>query len=164
MRKLVRWFRVTIYSFIGNKMIGEAKTPVFCGGWTILTKKTIVGKNVSFNGMKIKGNGKVFIGNNFHSGSECEIITQNHNFEGNKIPYDDTYIIKDVVIGDNVWLGNRVMILPGVKIEEGAIIQAGSVVVSNIPCCAIAGGHPAKVFSSRNKEHYFALKAQDLEH
>lgn len=164
MRKLIRWLRVAIYSFIGNWMIGKAESPVFCGGWSVLSKKTIVGKNVSFNGMKIRGNGFVHIGNNFHSGSGCEIITQNHNFEGGKIPYDETYIIKDVTIGDNVWLGNRVMILPGVVIEEGAIIQAGSVVVSHIPACAIAGGHPAKVFSSRNREHYLDLKSKRMFH
>lgn len=162
MRKIIRWLRVTIYSFIGNRMIGKSDGPIFCGGLSILSKKTIVGKNVSFNGMRINGNGYVHIGNNFHSGTDCQIITQNHNFEGCKIPYDDSYIIKDVFIGDNVWLGNRVIILPGVKIEEGAIIQAGSVVVSDIPCCAIAGGHPAKVFSSRNKEHYFELKSKGM--
>ena len=63
-------------------------------------------------------------------------------------------------IGDNVWLGTRVIILPGVKIGEVAIIQAGSVVVNSIPCCAIAGGHPAKAFNYRDKEHYYKLKEE----
>ena len=87
------------------------------------------------------------------------IITQNHNYEGDAIPYDTTLIIKDVVIGNNVWLGNRVIILGGVTIGEGAIIQAGAVVVKDIPPYAIAGGNPAKVFKYRDKEHYEALKA-----
>lgn len=92
------------------------------------------------------------------------MITQNHNYEGSKIPYDNTYICKDVHIEDNVWLGSRVIILAGVTIGEGAIIQAGSVVVSDIPKYAIAGGHPAKVFSSRNKEHYKKLKSEGKFH
>ena len=50
------------------------------------------------------------------------------------------------------------IILSGVKVGEGAIIQAGSVVVSDIPPCAIAGGHPAKVFKYRDKAHYDKLK------
>lgn len=93
------------------------------------------------------------------------MITQIHNYDhGNEIPYDDTYIYKDVLIKDNVWLGSRVVILGGVTIGEGAIIQAGSVVVSDIPDYAIAGGHPAKVFKYRDKEHYDKLKQAEKFH
>lgn len=89
-----------------------------------------------------------------------EWLSQNHNYDfGKAIPYDDTYIAKDVSIGDNVWLGDRVIILGGCNIGEGAIIQAGSVVAGNIPPLAIAGGHPAKVFKYRDEEHYNILKA-----
>ena len=51
--------------------------------------------------------------------------------------------------------------LQGVKIGEGAIIQAGSVVVSDIATCSIAGGHPAKVFKKRNEERYYELKQEE---
>jgi len=119
---------------------------------------TYLGHNCHFNGMDISGGGKVKIGDNFHSGSSCMMITQNHNINGSALPYDNTYIFKDIVIEDNVWLGSRVIILGGVNIGEGAVIQAGSVIVNDIPALAIAGGHPATVFSHRNKEHYFNLK------
>ena len=126
-----------------------------------VTSNTTLGSNVNFNGMKIIGRGSVAIGNNFHSGEECMMITQIHNYDkGNAIPYDDTYIEKNIVIEDNVWLGSRVIVLGGVTIKEGAIIQAGSVVVSDIPYCAIAGGHPAKVFKYRDIQHYEELKAK----
>jgi len=126
-----------------------------------VSPNTFLGNNVNFNGMKIQGKGKVVIGNNFHSGIDCMIITDIHNYDnGIAIPYDKTIISKDVIIEDNVWLGNKVMILPGVKIEEGAIIQAGSVVVSDIPKYAIAGGHPAKVFKYRDVNHYKKLKKE----
>jgi acetyltransferase-like isoleucine patch superfamily enzyme len=153
-----------IYTFIGNLTLKHSDSPITCGGLCIFSPTTKVGKNGNFNGIKIRKSGKVTIGDNFHSGYDCEILTQNHNFEGTLIPYDHTNIVKDTHIGDNVWLGNRVTILPGVTIGEGAIIQAGSVIVSNIPECAIAGGHPAKVFSSRNKEHYFKLKLEKKFH
>jgi len=130
-----------------------------------VSKNTILGNNVNFNGMNISGEGGVKIGNNFHSGKGCLMITQIHNYDhGRKIPYDDTYIYKDVLINDNVWLGSRVIILGGVTIGEGAIIQAGSVVVSDIPDYAVAGGHPAKVFKYRNKEHYDKLKQKKMFH
>lgn len=132
--------------------------------YSSISTTTVLGENVNFNGMTIYPGGTVTIGNNFHSGSNCQIITKNHNFNGSKIPYDETYIIKDVFIEDNVWLGNNVIILAGVNIGEGSIIQAGSVVVSNIPKLAIAGGHPAKVFSKRDESHYLSLKKQSLFH
>lgn len=130
-------------------------------GKSSVTSNTVLGNNVNFNGMSITGSGRVLIGDNFHSGRDCLMITQNHNFDtGDAIPYDDTYIVEDICIGDNVWLGERVIILAGVKIGEGAIIQAGSVVVSDIPECGIAGGHPAKVFKYRDIEHYEKLKTE----
>ena len=130
-------------------------------GESYVTPNTTLGSNVNFNGMKIQGSGNVIIGDNFHSGIECMIITSIHNYDkGNAIPYDDTIISKDVIIEDNVWLGNRVIILPGVRIGEGAIIQAGSVVVSDVEKYAIAGGHPAKVFKYRDIDHYEKLKKE----
>jgi len=126
---------------------------------SFVTKNTVLGRNVSFNGMKIFGQGSVIIGDNFHSGTGCSIITQFHNYHSEEsIPYDSTYLIKDVRIGDNVWLGNDVTILGGVSLGEGCIVQVGSVVVSDIPKYAIAGGHPARVFSTRNKGLYEKLK------
>ena len=68
--------------------------------------------NVNFNGMSIFGNGKIMIGNNFHSGPGCQIISSFHNYDtDDAIPYGNQYIHKDVTIGDNVWLGNNVIIL-----------------------------------------------------
>lgn len=130
-------------------------------GPTIVSSNTYIGNNVNFNGMKIYGKGKVDIGDNFHSGVECMMLTDTHNYDNGKaIPYDETIISKDINIKNNVWLGNRVTVLGGVTIDEGAIIQAGSVVVNNIEKYAIAGGHPAKVFKYRDKDHYEKLKEE----
>ena len=110
--------------------------------------------------MSIAGGGKVVIGDNFHSGVECRMITQTHQYDGgDAIPYDTkTQILRDITIEDNVWLGDRVLVLGGVTVGEGAIIQAGSVVVCDIPKYAIAGGHPARVFKSRDVGSYERLK------
>ena len=123
----------------------------------VLTRNTILGKNPNFNGLKIRGRGKVTFGDNFHSGENCLIITDFHNYRGGAIPYDDPVITKDVTIGDNVWIGVNVIILGGVTIGEGAIIQAGAVVVRDIPEFGIAGGNPAQVFKYRDIEHYKKL-------
>lgn len=132
---------------------------IFVGGKTSLSKNTILGDHINFNGLRIMGDGNIKIGNYFHSGVECLIIAQNHNYDkGEAIPYDKTYIYKDIEIGDFVWLGSRVMILPGTKIGKGAIIQGGSVVHGTIPDYAIAGGNPAKVFKYRDIKHFQELE------
>lgn len=124
-----------------------------------VNRNTTLGDNVRFHGMKITGKGRVDIGSYVIAAGDCMIITQNHNYEGDAIPYDDTLNFRDVVIGDFVWIGARVLILPGTKIGEGAIIQGGAVVHGEIPPYAIAGGNPAKVFKYRDAEHFKKLKA-----
>ena len=132
-----------------------------CNFYCKFTKNTVIGDNCHFNGMQISGSGKVLIGNNFHSGKNIRMITTYHNFDkGAALPYDNTTYSKDVVIEDNVWLGESVMILGGVTIGEGAVIQARSVVCKDVPPLAIAGGHPAVAFKYRDKEHYEQLKAE----
>ena len=124
-----------------------------------LNKSVTVKNNVNLNGMEVQGKGKVIIGNNFHSGKEILLITQNHNWKDAKaIPYDDEYVLTDITIEDNVWIGSRVTILGNTTIGEGSIIQAGSVVVNDIPPLSIAGGHPATVFSKRDEAHYNTCK------
>lgn len=118
-----------------------------CNFRCCFTSKTKLGNNCHFNGMNISGNGKVVIGDNFHSGKNIRILTTFHNFDhGTALPYDNTSYDRDVTIEDNVWLGESVMILGGVTIGEGAVIQAGSVVCKDVPPLAIAGGHPAVPF------------------
>lgn len=137
-----------------NKCLIERKAKanggnLYIGGKSYINNNTYLGEHVCFNGMAIKGAGKVSIGRYFHSGTGCLMITSNHNYEGEEIPYDSTFITKDITIDDFVWLGDRVIILGG-NIGEGAIIQAGSVVVKDIPPYAIAGGSPARVFKYRD--------------
>ena len=152
----------------GHKVIRKAAhigKDLFVGGKSSVNRQTFLGDHVHFNGMQIHGNGKVTIGNYFHSGVEVLIITQNHNYDnGEAIPYDKTFVDKDIIIEDFVWLGSRVMILPGTKIGEGAIIQGGSVVHGEIPPYAIAGGNPAKVFKYRDIEHFKKLKSEGKFH
>jgi len=163
--KFFKKIKQFVFTLIVKKKCKSYILPLKVNKRTYVTNKTILGKNVNFNGLKIKSRGYVTIGDNFHSGEDCLIITDIHKYDfAEKIPYDNTYIIKDLVIEDNVWLGDKVIILGGVKIGEGSIIQAGSVVVNNIPPYSIAGGHPAKVFSQRDIKNYHKLKKEGKFH
>ena len=126
----------------------------------IFSHYVTVGNHCNFNGMQVIGGGNVHFGDFFHSGTECMIITQNHNYEGEMIPYDNTYVYKNIKIGECVWFGNRVIVTGNVTIGEGAIIAAGSVVCKDVPPLAIVGGNPAKVIKYRDKEHYYKLKSE----
>ena len=52
---------------------------------------------------------------------------------------------KEVVSGDNVWLGGNVVVCPGVHIGDNVVIGAGSVVTKDIPAWSLAAGNPCKV-------------------
>lgn len=159
-RKVFRGLQRYYFTFVVRHQVGAFGKPLFVGGRTILTKYTFLGKNTNFNGLVVIGTGRLTIGDNFHSGQECMIITAIHDYDGgDAIPYGESVIEKSVWIEDNVWLGARVTILPGVRVGEGAIVQAGAVVVSDIPRYSIAGGNPAQVFKYRDQEHYERLKS-----
>jgi len=154
-------FKRPYYNFLVRLSAQKVGKNLMVNQKSKVTSNTIIGDNVGFNGMIIKGHGKVVFGNYFHSGSDCLIISSNHNYDhGKTIPYDNTHLKKDVIIEDNVWFGERVIVLGKARIGEGAIIQAGSVVIGEIPKCAIAGGHPAKVFKYRDIKHYKKLKKE----
>lgn len=98
--------------------------------------------------------GSVEIGNNVMMGPNCTIYSRNHSFDRTDIPMCEQGYQpeKKVIIGDDVWLGGHVIILPGVRVGTGAILAAGAVVTKDVPEYAIVGGNPAKVIKFRNKE------------
>ena len=158
---LIRHMRTKFFTLLCKNSAKQVGNGVHINKMSKFSRNTVIGNNCHFNGMRISGSGRVVIGNNFHSGENIRILTTFHNFDrGDAIPYDKTSYSKDVVIEDNVWLGESVMILGGVTIGEGAVIQAGSVVCKDVPPLALAGGHPAVPFKYRDKEHYNRLKTE----
>jgi chloramphenicol O-acetyltransferase type B len=152
-----------INAYLARKQVGSCGEGLFIGGeFKGFGKNIHLGHHVSFNdNVFMNGSGEVSIGNYFHTGINLTIISSNHNFENaTSIPYDKVRINKPVTIKDFVWCGNNVTIIPGVTIGEGAIIAAGSVVVKDVPDCAIVGGNPAQIIRYRNKEEFYKLKEE----
>lgn len=151
--------KTRVNTFLTARTCGKVGLSLLVNGPTHGFGKNVeLGNHVNINGCEIIGYGRVIIGNYFHSGKNITLITSNHNYEGNAIPYDKARLTSDIIIGDFVWIGQNVIILPGVTIGEGAIIGAGSVVTKSIPDCAIVAGNPAKVVKMRNIEHFTSLK------
>ena len=84
-------------------------------------------------------------------GPYCIILTQNHEFSRTDINMiEQGYSeIKPVIIDDDVWIGARVTILPGIHVHEHSIIGAGAVVTHDVPAYSIVAGVPAKVIKMR---------------
>jgi len=156
---LLRKIAHLLFTFLAGR---QGRNPdIRINGYSRFGSRMVFGKNIHFNGVTTYGAGTVHIGSNFHSGRGLKILTQNHNHHGSSLPYSEEIVVRDVHIGDNVWVGLDVLILPGVRIGEGAIIQAGAAVARSIPPLAIAGGNPAVPFRYRDENHYFSLKAQE---
>ena len=115
-----------------------------------ITPQLTVGDN-SGVGINCEIYGPVSIGKNVMMGPEVIIYTHDHNFSRTDIPMMEqgNSPVQPVEIGDDCWIGRRVMIMPGVKIGNGCVIGAGAVVTKSIPDFSIAGGVPAKVLKSR---------------
>ena len=67
-----------------------------------------------------------------------------HKFSANKLLINTDAEIKEIIIGKNVWIGDKVIIFPGVKIGDNAIISAGSIVTSEVKPNTIVAGQPAR--------------------
>lgn len=101
-------------------------------------------------------NGGVIIGEYVMMGPECVIYTAQHEFGDTHIPMQKQGYQqpKGVKIGNDVWIGRRVIIMPGVTIGDGCIIGAGAVVTKSMPDYSIVGGVPAKVIRKRSSEEF----------
>ena len=100
-----------------SKNISKYEEPLYIGSFSSFNKNTYLGKNVSFNGFHVFGKGELHIGDNFHSGKGCSAYTSIHNYdEGSSIPYDNSFIKRNIIIGDNVWLGGNVTLIGSIEI------------------------------------------------
>jgi maltose O-acetyltransferase len=148
------------YLFIVRKIRSYSGQHIFsyCGkniniehGANFGTGKGISIGNNSGLGVNCHVRGPLKIGENVMMAPEVTILTSNHNFEDiNKPIIEQGHSIKKVEIGNDVWIGYRAIILPGVSIGNGAIVAAGSIVTKDIPEFAIVGGNPAKIIKYRN--------------
>jgi acetyltransferase-like isoleucine patch superfamily enzyme len=95
-------------------------------------------------GTSIAARASIEIGRDCQIGTYCIILDNDyHSVEPerrNILPPSEP-----IVIGDNVWLGARVTVLKGVRIGDGAVVGAGSVVTRDIPARSVAVGVPARV-------------------
>ena len=91
------------------------------------------------------------IGDNVMMGPYCYILDRNHKFDRTDIPMCQQGATPrmQTVIGNDVWIGRQVLIMPGRKIADGSIIAGGCVLTKDFPAYSIVGGNPSKLIKSR---------------
>ena len=121
-----------------------------------------IGRASSLNGrVEIIGHHKAWIRIGRYSSIAPEVVIQSDNHVMNRLTTcplkyfiegsrdTSTAAQKDIAIGNDVWIGRRAIILPGVSIGDGAVIAAGAVVSRDVPPYTIVGGVPARVIKKR---------------
>ena len=110
-----------------------------------------VGENfyMNHNGVILDA-AKVEFGDNVFIAPNCGFYTAGHPIDVEQRNKGLEYA-KPIKVGDNVWIGGNVVVLPGVTIGNNCVIGAGSIVVKNIPDNSIAVGNPCKVIKQINK-------------
>lgn len=161
-----------VYNTVGKRMplsdgrfsFGSKKVRAFCGKLILDHCGTNVNieKGARFDGRVSLGDNsgigvnafisaEVTIGNDVMMGPDCMIFTANHGMEKSGVPMWKQPFSRPrpVVIGDDVWIGARVIILPGVHVGTGSVIGAGSVVTHDVEPYSIVGGNPARLIRYR---------------
>lgn len=148
MRSLIRRMR----SSVGKHLFDS------CGKNINIEKGADFGKG---DGIKIGDNsglgincyvrGPLEIGNDVMMGPDVMIFHADHVMSRRDIAMrlQGDSVSKTVIIGDDVWIGARVIILKGVYVGKGAVIAAGAILTKDVPEYAIVGGVPAKVIKYR---------------
>lgn len=109
-----------------------------------------VGSNVYIGRrVSIYGKGGVDIGDDVLIANDCTFLTRNHDFRRSEKIYKQGFTYKKIVVKNDVWIGTKVVVLPGVTIGEGAVVAAGAVVTKDVEPYTIVGGVPAKYIGKR---------------
>lgn len=113
----------------------------------VIGKDTIIGE-----GVVLDGRDKLQIGDHVDFASEVMVYNCQHDIHDPEFKA----IPQPVIIEDYVFVGPRVIILPGVKLGKGSVIAAGAVVTKDVEPFTIVGGVPAKTIGERNEKelHY----------
>ena len=118
--------------------------------------------NYNFTALDV---GRIRIGDNAQIAPNVSIYTAGHPIHQESRNSSYEYGIA-VDIGDNVWIGGNVVILPGVTIGDNAVIGAGSVVTKDIPANVIAAGNPCRVIrkiTEADRDYYYKDRRFDVD-
>ena len=128
--------------------LGACKLKVMPGAHLTIDTGTSVHDHVVLEAAR-----RVKIGRDCLIADAVSIRDHDHGFEDPDIPIRHQGIrARDIVIGDDVWIGHGAIVLAGVTIGSGCVIGAGAVVTKDIPRGCIAVGNPARIIGQRGAQ------------
>jgi len=147
------WSKVTIKRFrlnVGENVIIMPKFCAFYGHSITMGDNVYVGRNVELHS---GDNSKIVFGDNVMVGPSVFMDSHRHNIARVDIPMKKQGRTEaDIVIGNDVWIGTKAVVLSGITIGDGAIVGAGAVVTKDVPPYTIVGGVPARTIRKRKQE------------
>lgn len=137
-------------NFAARKFLLSSGADISIGYGCRVHKNTHLGEHSGIGRNSEVMNG-VSIGNDVMIGPEVYMCTENHQFSDvSALMRIQGFREREcIVIEDNVWIGAKVIILPGVTIGTGSVIGAGAVVPKDIPPYSVAVGNPAQIVKKR---------------
>lgn len=143
-RNILRLMGVTIGKNLKTLPITTIENP----SGIVIGDNVWISKNVGL----YASNG-IMIGNDVIIAKDVSLISGDHDFseQNKKINQQGMKVDKQpIVVGDDVWIGEKAIVLKKVNIGKGSIIGAGSVVTKDVPDYSIVAGNPARVIKTRN--------------
>lgn len=139
------------YITIGNKVCIHKGARIEC--YEGYNANLIIGNNVGIQyNFQCLVTGNCQIGDDTMIASNVLITTENHGIDPNLLYSEQKLISKDVTIGKNCWIGEKVIILPGVSLGNNVIVGAGSIVTKSFEDNCIIAGNPAKCIKKYNSK------------
>lgn len=137
--------RADAHVTFGERCVLDRGMTVECWGELTVGSGTVFGHHCTLGAKE-----SVRIGEHCLIADMVSIRDNDHVFDDPSTPYlHQGHVTAPVVIGDNVWLGSKVVVARGVTIGDGAVVGAGAVVTRDIPARAVAVGVPARVIRDR---------------
>lgn len=130
-----------------REILGKTKSTfyVLAPFWCDYGYNIEIGENFFMNhGCVILDAAKVIFGDNVFIAPECGFYTAGHPMDADRRNKGLEYA-RPITVGDNVWIGGGVQVMPGVTIRNDTVIAGGSVVTKDIPDHVLAGGNPCRV-------------------
>lgn len=141
----IRYFFIKrILKSCGENVIVKSNCYFGKGDRLIVGSRSQLGQNARLGGT-------ITIGEDVLMGPDVVMMSTSHEYSSIDIPINKqgAAIEKSIIIDDDVWIGTRVIILPGVHIGKKSIVAAGSVVTKSFEPYSIIGGVPAKLIKKR---------------
>jgi len=134
------------------------KLLAYCGEQVVIKNNCYFGNGSRLSvgdrsqlGQNSRLNGNISIGKDVMMGPDVVMMATSHAFEDTTIPMNrqGEAVEQSIEIGNDVWVGTRAIIMPGVTLGSGCIVGAGAIVTKSFPNNSVIGGNPARLIRTR---------------